>query len=232
MADAHPTTEELAALRKSRRLAAIHDAHRYAAVLGFVLVVFTFSALAPTAAWVLSVIVLLQALMLALAIWTGGRADAYRVEYLLIGVSVLVAVGADVWDRNGYVYGGVSLYSGALTIMTIVVVALGVARQESVNAQSVTGAIAIYLLIGMLFVYLYGASAHLGHTTFFVQTTSVARPLLQYFSFVTLATVGYGDYTAADTLGRLLATIEALMGQLYLVTVLAILVSQLGRRRR
>ena len=55
--------------------------------------------------------------------------------------------------------------------------------------------------------------------------------MFQYFSFVTLATVGYGDYTAAHQLGRMLAIVEALMGQLYLVTVLAILVSQLGRPR-
>ena len=123
------------------------------------------------------------------------------------------------------------LKSVIASLMTIIVIALGVARQESVNAQSVTGAIGIYLLLGMFFVYLYGASAYLGHSAFFVQTASASRQLFQYFGFVTLATVGYGDYTAAHTLGRMLAIVEALMGQLYLVTVLAILVSQLGRPR-
>jgi Ion channel len=232
MAGVNPIDNEAAARRRSRRLVEIRDAHRYAGVLGFVIAVFTFSALAPTTAWALSVIVVLQALMLALAMWTGGRAAAYRIEYLVIGVSVIVAVGADVLDRNKGAYGGVSLYSAALTFMTIVVIALGVARQESVNSQSVTGAIGIYLLIGMFFVYLYGASAYLGTSAFFVQTASASRPLFQYFSFVTLATVGYGDYTAAHSLGRMLAIVEALLGQLYLVTVLAILVSQLGRPRR
>ena len=232
MADAKSTANELEAKLRSRRLSEIRAAHRYAGVLGFVIVVFTFSALAPTSAWPLSVIVVLQALTLALAMWTGGRADKYRIEYLVIGVSLIVAVGGDIWDQSRTVYGGVSLYSAALTISTIVVIALGVSRQESVNSQSVTGAIGIYLLIGMFFVYLYGASAYLGTSSFFVQTASASRPLFQYFSFVTLATVGYGDYTAAHTLGRMLAIVEALLGQLYLVTVLAILVSQLGRPRR
>jgi Ion channel len=232
--ESHESRElkELRALRASRRLARIHDAHRYAGVLGVVLGVFVFSALAPTAPWALSVIVLLQALMLALAMWTGGPGNIYRVEYLVIAASVIVAGVGDIWADNRNVYGGISLYSGALTIATIVVIALGVARQESVNSQSVTGAIGIYLLLGMFFVYVYGGSAYLGHSEFFVQTGSESRPLFQYFSFVTLATVGYGDYTAAHTLGRMLAIVEALMGQLYLVTVLAILVSQLGRRRR
>ncbi len=209
----------------------MHDAHRYAAVLGFVIIVFTFSALAPTAPWALTVIVVLQALMLALAMWTGGSESVYRIEYLVIGVSVIVAVAGEVWEQSRGVSGGVSLYSAALTLMTIVVIALGVSRQESVNSQSVTGAIGVYLLIGMFFVYVYGASAYLGDSAFFVQTASASRPLFQYFSFVTLATVGYGDYTAAHQLGRMLAIVEALMGQLYLVTVLAVLVSQLGRRR-
>ncbi len=232
MAGADPSTNNLAEQRRSRRLAQIRDAHRYAGVLGFVIIVFTFSALAPTSPWTLSVIVVLQALMLALAMWTGGRASVYRIEYLVIGVSVIVAVGGEVWDTSRSVAGGVSLYSAVLTLATIVVIALGVSRQASVNSQSVTGAIGIYLLIGMFFVYVYGASNYLSQSAFFVQTASASRPLFQYFSFVTLATVGYGDYTAAHQLGRMLAIVEALMGQLYLVTVLAILVSQLGRPRR
>ena len=231
MAGADPSTNDLAEQRKSRRLAQIRAAHRYAGVLGFVIVVFTFSALAPTRPWVLSVIVILQALTLALAMWSGGRVSVYRIEYMVIGGSVIVAVAGEVWEQSRGVSGGVSLYSAALTLLTIVVIALGVSRQESVNSQSVTGAIGIYLLIGMFFVYLYGASAYLGDSAFFVQTASASRPLFQYFSFVTLATVGYGDYTAAHQLGRMLAIVEALMGQLYLVTVLAILVSQLGRGR-
>jgi hypothetical protein len=49
---------------------------------------------------------------------------------------------------------------------------------------------------------------------------------------VTLATLGYGDYTAAGTFGRTASVVEAIMGQLYLVTVVALLVGQLVGRRR
>ena len=47
-----------------------------------------------------------------------------------------------------------------------------------------------------------------------------------YFSYATLCTVGYGDYTAASDLGHTLAVSEALLGQLYLVTVVALLVGR------
>ena len=46
-----------------------------------------------------------------------------------------------------------------------------------------------------------------------------------------MATVGYGDYTPKGNLGHTLAVAEALMGQLYLVTVVAVLVARMGQRR-
>jgi voltage-gated potassium channel Kch len=52
-----------------------------------------------------------------------------------------------------------------------------------------------------------------------------------YFSYVTLTTVGYGDLTAAGDLGRMLAVTEALLGQLYLVTVVALVIGNIGRER-
>ena len=52
-----------------------------------------------------------------------------------------------------------------------------------------------------------------------------------YFSFATLTTVGYGDVLTRSDLGHTLAVTEALVGQIYLVTVVALLVSDLGSRR-
>ncbi|MBW8741904.1 MAG: two pore domain potassium channel family protein [Acidobacteria bacterium] len=112
---------------------------------------------------------------------------------------------------------------------TVVAIATGVVDQDEVNAQSVTGAICIYLLFGLVFLFLYGAIAVLDSGTFFAQGTDGTRALRVYFSYVTLATLGYGDYTPAGELGHLLAVLEALIGQLYLVTVIALLVSRLRR---
>jgi len=49
-------------------------------------------------------------------------------------------------------------------------------------------------------------------------------------SYVTLATLGYGDYTPAGTTARMMAVTEALLGQLYLVTVVALVVGRLRPR--
>ena len=59
----------------------------------------------------------------------------------------------------------------------------------------------------------------------------VTRSDYMYFSFITMATVGYGDVTPEGNLGRALAVIEGLLGQIYLVIAVAVLVSSLGRKR-
>jgi voltage-gated potassium channel Kch len=66
---------------------------------------------------------------------------------------------------------------------------------------------------------------------FFVQTRDPTTADYLYFSFITLTTVGYGDYTAAGGFGRAAASVEALLGQIYLVTVVATIVSGMVNRR-
>jgi hypothetical protein len=85
----------------------------------------------------------------------------------------------------------------------------------------------------MMFSFAYAAIDAIDPSPFFVQTSHATIPDFLYFSFVTQTTVGYGDFTAAGNLGRALASLEALIGQLYLVTVIAVLVSRMaGQSRR
>ena len=63
---------------------------------------------------------------------------------------------------------------------------------------------------------------------FFVQP-NVNGFTFEYFSFVTLTTVGFGDFTAATDAGRAVAMLEALIGQVFLVTIVALVVSNLGQ---
>ena len=127
--------------------------------------------------------------------------------------------------------GLLALLTGVLTIAVVVVLALSIVDQGEINAQSITDAICVYLLLGMIFLFVYGAAASLGDGAFFAQGTDGTRALRLYFSYVTLATLGYGDYTPAGNFGHAVAIIEALFGQLYLVTVVAVLVSRMRPRR-
>ena len=98
--------------------------------------------------------------------------------------------------------------------------------------QTVFGAFGTYLLIGFFFTsVVHGAVLGSIPRPFFAGGQQATSPVVQYFSFVTLTTTGYGDYTAAGEAGRSLAVLEALLGQIFLVTLVARLVAMFGTVR-
>jgi hypothetical protein len=212
------------------RVARLHATHSYRVVLALILSAFAFASLAGDAAWTSAVLLALEAVTLTAAIWTSGLARADSKLLIALLVAATIAAAAVVTSGGSTSVGAAGIASGALVVATIATVALGVIDQDEVNAQSITGAICIYLLFGLLFLFVYSAAALLGSGAFFAQGVDGTRSLRLYFSYVTLATLGYGDYTPAGELGRTVAVLEALVGQLYLVTVLALLVSRLRRR--
>jgi uncharacterized MnhB-related membrane protein len=103
---------------------------------------------------------------------------------------------------------------------------------ERVTLQTVLGALCLYLLAALFFAFLYSAMDALSRDAFFAGEANSRAIDYVYFSFSTITTTGYGDLTPAPDLGRMFAVTEALVGQLYLVTVVAVLVGRLGRTRR
>jgi hypothetical protein len=203
----------------------------YGFVLLLVLFTFVFVAAAPDEAWPRAVLVLIQALTLAVALWTSaatGRLDTIAAALVVIGV---VGAVVELATENANATGLVGLLNVVLIAVTCAVIVLGIRDQHGVNVQSVLGALCIYLLIGMLYTFGYGAIAALESGPLFTQGTEGTPSIRLYFSVVSLATVGYGDYTAATDLGRTVAASEGLLGQIYLVTVVAVIVSRLRPSR-
>ena len=120
-----------------------------------------------------------------------------------------------------------------LVLPAAAIVALGrrIVVEPFVSSRTIIGLLCVYLLIGMTFAATYITIAVASDEPFFVQTEHAEPVDFTYFSFVTLATVGYGDFTAANPMPRMLAAIEGLTGQLYLVTVVAVAVSRVRTRR-
>jgi voltage-gated potassium channel len=212
---------------RGTRVARLRAAHSYGLVLGLILVVFVFTSVAPNSPWADSTLVLLQSLTLVTALWTSGVAKAdSRISISLVALATASALALLIFGGD-FFKAVVLILAGLLTLATILTVALGIVDQGEANVKAVTGAVCVYVLIGLLFVFLYGVIATVSSSDFFAQGTDGTRSLRLYFSFVTLATLGYGDYTPAHELGRTLAIVEALFGQLYLVTVIALLVSRI-----
>ncbi len=113
-----------------------------------------------------------------------------------------------------------------------VIIGLGHQLREDgvVTLQSMFAGLCIYLLIAIAFSAAFGVLEHVGDP-FFADGRAGTTANLLYYSFVTMTTTGYGDFIAATAGGRALSVTEALVGQIYLVTVVALIVANLGRRR-
>lgn len=207
-------------------------AARFGVVLLLLLVTYVFLASSPTGHWVPFVAVFLQgATLLAALAASDVNRRLWRVAEVVVAIGLISAAG--VWFVDFENADGVLFLMNALLVGAApVVIATSLVRRRVVDVHTVMGALCIYVLLGMLWSFGFGAIGAFGSGPFFAQAghTNVADYL--YFSFVTLTTVGYGDLTAADGLGRAVAVVEALTGQLYLVTVVALVVSRMARGPR
>ena len=100
-----------------------------------------------------------------------------------------------------------------------------VLARPTVTIQSIYGALSAYLIVGLMFAACYAAMPYLSGTDFFASHEPANTQTFQYFSFTTLTTLGYGDFTAAESGGRAIAVMEALTGQVFLATLVARLVA-------
>lgn len=205
--------------------------YRYGVVLLMLTAAFTFAMIAPGGGWARVFTALLQggAVLAALSRAQAGR-RLLGVGLAVVAVTVATAVVAAFVGRH---MGGISDLVGAgLLVLVPVAIVMDFRRNLTITIQSVMAAICVYVVLGMSFASVASAVAAISGEAYFAGRSSANSSDYTYFSFITLATVGYGDYVPATRLGRALAVLEGLSGQLYLVTVLALVVSNLGRRRR
>jgi hypothetical protein len=121
--------------------------------------------------------------------------------------------------------GAAELWKALMLLGTAILIVRRVLARPTVTMQSIYGALSAYLVIGLMFAACYAAIQHLGRVPFFAGGQPATAQTFQYFSFTTLTTLGYGDFTAAGSGGRAIAVMEALTGQVFLATLVARLVA-------
>lgn len=208
--------------------------YRYGLALLLNLVLVVFAIVAPGADWTRATALAISGAALIVGISTARVHEATRRRNTLIGtivVAVLVVVVAT---------GSVSPEIAAALIVfvvaaTPVVIARGVLRllnEDGVTGHAVAGALVIYLSIGLVFAWMIGFIAQVDSTPYFTQHWSGTQGDRVYFSFTTLTSTGYGDFAPATPVGHALAVTEMLLGQIYLVTIIGLLIGNFAARRR
>ena len=224
-----------------KRLRLLEDSPRFADSFGLVLLLLVISFFVIAGAGDGTPGRITSMVIFAATTWLALRASQVKRRVLRIALAliplataiaiVLVIVGND--DTALVV-------NKLLTILLVVVAPIAILKRlvehPVISLNTFYGAICVYLLIAMFFATLYGLIAIITGEQFFAQLTVAPKdtPAVDYlyFSFVTITTTGYGDFTAATSVGRMTAVLEAIFGQLYLITVVALVVQNLGQKSR
>jgi hypothetical protein len=182
-----------------------------------------------TANWSRLVGVALSGATLVAALFAADATPRFRrlgATVAVSGFAITIAVVAAGQNAEGVA----AVLDAALVIVAPIAIGRAAVRRHVVDLQTVLAALCIYVLLGMLWAFLYDAIGSFATSPFFAQPVTATSADYLYFSFITELTVGYGDLTAAGNLGRSFAVLEGLIGQLYLVTVVAVVVSRLAPR--
>jgi len=208
----------------------VRDAYGVALLLVFSAIFTLIAAGAPVASPLAAFASALLATALVVTLRVSGvrRRNANILSSVLVLV-FLAAAGGLVWGTDA---GEVTFVIAwvLLTLATIASIGRRLATYHRVSLQLVMGLLAIYLLLGLEFGLLYVLAETLGVDAFAQGTQGASGAV--YFSFVTLATLGYGDISPAAPLIRALSVAEAVIGQLYLVSVVSLAVSRMGVLRQ
>lgn len=172
------------------------------------------------------------AITLLFALHTSGPSRRLRRGAVItVIVSGGIAVLATTFGDEQISTIAISAMCVLLVAATLAAILRRVAEHPRIDLATVGGALSVYLLLGLLFFFVYSLVAAVNDGAFFVQTSTPSALDFVYFSFITLSTTGYGDFTPGTDLGRMLAVMEAITGQLYLVSAVALVIGNLGRER-
>jgi hypothetical protein len=207
---------------------------RYGLLLGAIIVAFAIQGIAEPGKFEEVFVSTLLGATLLLALWAADTKP--RVMWPAVAIVAALILASVVEAANGVVGGGATRIANALLVaLAPPAIVVGVIRslraRQAVTLEAVFGVLCVYILLGMFFGSVYGTIDRFGGNPFFSGGQPATLSNCLYFSFTSLTTVGFGDLTARSNLGHTLSVFEALLGQIYLVTVVSLIVANLGRSR-
>jgi hypothetical protein len=206
----------------------------YGLVLALILVTLGFQLGATDTEWVRLVTIVLQSATLLAALHVSG-VPRWMFHAALVATGLACLSVAGVLIGSGELGQAAARSVGLLLVLGApAAIVMGAARHfravGGVTLTTMFAVLCIYLLLGMAYGYVFGIVGAVDSRPFFAAGQPETQSHFLYYSFTTVTTVGFGDFTARTDLGRSVTITEALIGQIYLVTVVALIIGNMGRR--
>jgi hypothetical protein len=201
-------------------------ANAYGLVLVLILTTFVVTLTLPPTGWGGRVAAIAVAGLTAVVAFTSSGVAPRRVRRaVVIAVAATVAAVLARVLTSDALLGAAFLTSGALLAIAAFVILRRVLFAQEVDFRTILGAISVYTLLGLLFGFLFIGLGRIHGGDAFAGTPDARSRGYLFFSYTTLTTTGYGNLVPTGQLGQILAVFEMLIGQVFLVTLVAGLVS-------
>lgn len=195
--------------------------------LVFVLVLTTYvlASLLENGGWTAVVLTLATSATSVVALISShARARLVRIALMLSALTVLLAGIGAASDNHDWLNLATVIQVSLLTLAMGAVLRRVVMAPE-VGSRTILGALSVYAVLGLLFTFLYGVVDRVQAGPFFEGHTVPSGSDFLFFSYTTLTTTGYGNLVPGGQPGRLFSGLEMMAGQIFLVTLVAGLVS-------
>jgi hypothetical protein len=218
-----------AAIRVRRRERWLQRAERardaFGLVFVLVLVTYVLTSLLENRGWSAVVLVLATSATSVVALVSAHASPRLvRAALWLSALTIVLAALAAVSDNRDW------LSLSSVVQISLLAIAMGavlhrVVMTPDVGSRTILGALSVYAVLGILFTFLYGTVERIQGGTFFEGVAHPSGSDFLFFSYTTLTTTGYGNLVPGGQPGRLISGIEMMAGQIFLVTLVAGLVS-------
>ena len=207
------------------------SADSYGLVLLLVVVTYVVS-VSVTETRAASIVLTVQLATVWLTLRTSHARRGVRiVADIVLGLAAVAAVASFFVHQPGNELGGIFAICCLLYLIAPFSIVRHLILRSQIDTETLLGAIAAYLLIGMFFAFAYKAAGEFGSAPFFGAAGDGTLTQDLFFSFVTMTTVGYGNLVPAANPGQTFAVLEAVTGQLFLVVAVGKIISALQPRR-
>jgi hypothetical protein len=202
----------------------------YGLVLSLVVVTYIVS-VSMTETLAASIVLTFQLATVWLTLRTSRALRGVRVVAdVMLCLAAVVAVVSVFAHNPGWELGGIFTVCCLLYLIAPFCIVRHLILRTQIDTETLLGAIAAYLLIGMFFALAYLAAGEFGSGPFFGSAGDGSLSQNLFFSFVTMTTVGYGNLVPAANPGQTFAVLEAVTGQLFLVVAVGKIISLQHRR--
>jgi hypothetical protein len=207
------------------RLRAQRATDAFGLVLLLVLATYVLASLIDNEGWTAVVLLVVTTATSVVALVSShARAWVVRTAIAFSALSILLGgIGAATGERTWLNFG--SMIQVTLLAIAMLAVLRRVVTSAEISSRTILGAVSVYTVLGILFSFAYSTIAHVQSGRFFSEVAHPTGSEFLFFSYTTLTTTGYGNLVPAGQPGRMLAGLEMMLGQLFLVTLVAGLVS-------